>query len=136
MKKHFLLRAVLSTKKVMKTSRESARILRELRERQKLSQQDVAHAIGVDRTTYVKYENGGSIRRSLNELADFFNLCVFYILGRDTPPPPQIKAWSGFAPLSAAEKELVQKFRSLDADQKGAVETELEYFLRLNRRKK
>ena len=134
MKKHFLLRAVLSTKKVMKTSRESARILRELRERQKLSQQDVAHAIGVDRTTYVKYENGGSIRRSLNELADFFNVSVDYILGRATPP--QIKAWSGFAPLSAAEKELVQKFRSLDADQKGAVETELEYFLRLNRRKK
>lgn len=59
--------------------------LRRLREARGLFQKDVASAIGVDRTTYVKYERGDSEPsfQILEKLADFFNVSVDYLLGRD-----------------------------------------------------
>ena len=70
----------------MKTSAEKLKMLRELKG---LSQADCAKALGLDRTTYVKYENGGSVRRNVEKLARFFRVSTDYLLGNtDNPVRP------------------------------------------------
>lgn len=61
------------------------RRLKELRIQHGLLQKDVAIKLGVDRTTYVKYENGKSEpnNETLQKLADIFNTSTDYILGRE-----------------------------------------------------
>ena len=58
--------------------------LKELRIQHGLLQKDVAIKLGVDRTTYVKYENGKSEpnHEILQKLADIFSTSTDYILGR------------------------------------------------------
>ena len=55
--------------------------LKALREKKGLSQADCAKAMNIDRTTYAKYEAGGSIRRNVEKLAAFFNVSADYLLG-------------------------------------------------------
>lgn len=52
---------------------------------QKTSQSVVANAIGVDRTTYSKYETGDSEPdfENVKKLADFYGVTVDYLLGRE-----------------------------------------------------
>lgn len=70
----------------MKTSAEKLKMLRELKG---LSQAECAKALGLDRTTYVKYENGGSVRRNVEKLARFFRVSTDYLLGNtDNPVRP------------------------------------------------
>lgn len=60
--------------------------LKILRKQKGLYQKDVANFLGVDRTTYVKYENGVNEPdyNTLVKLAEFFNVSVDYLLGRET----------------------------------------------------
>lgn len=60
--------------------------LKILRKQKGLYQKDVANFLGVDRTTYVKYENGVSEpdNDTLVKLAELFNVSVDYLLGRET----------------------------------------------------
>jgi len=57
-------------------------ILKELREKKGVYQKDVAKFMGVDRTTYVKWENGITEpnNESLAKLADYFNVTTDYLL--------------------------------------------------------
>ena len=59
--------------------------LKKLRIEKGLLQKDVAEAINVGRTTYVKYENGDSEPNmdTLIQLANFFDVSVDYLLGND-----------------------------------------------------
>lgn len=57
----------------------SAGKLRRLREEKQLSQEECAKLLGVDRTTYAKYENGGSIKRKVKELATLFDVSTDYL---------------------------------------------------------
>ncbi len=59
--------------------------LKELRSAHGLSQKDVASMLGVDRTTYTKYETGDNQPdiKTVKKIADFFNVSVDYMLGRD-----------------------------------------------------
>lgn len=66
----------------------TAQRLKSLRDQKQLSQEDCAKALGLDRTTYVKYENGGSIKRNVEKLATFFGVSVDYLLGRTNNPTP------------------------------------------------
>ena len=60
--------------------------LKALRDEKNVSQSDVARAIGVDRTAYVKYETGVSKPvRKIQELANYFNVSTDYLLGNDKP---------------------------------------------------
>ena len=61
----------------------SALKLRMLREEKGLSQEECAKALGIDRTTYAKYENGGSIRLKAQQLSLFFGVSIDYLLGND-----------------------------------------------------
>lgn len=65
----------------------TAEILKSLREQHGLSQQEVADKLGIDRTTYVKYESGSSKPvRKLSELAALFGVTTDYLLGNDVDP--------------------------------------------------
>lgn len=58
--------------------------LKELREKKELSQGDVGKALGISRTAYLQYENGGTAHpRKLDELAKMFNVSTDYLLGLD-----------------------------------------------------
>lgn len=66
--------------------------LRKLRESKNITQKEMSDFLGVDRTTYVKYETGSSEPNflTLAKLADYFNVTTDYLLGREdvkkTPP--------------------------------------------------
>ena len=64
--------------------------LKELRTAQKLTQQQMADYLGVDRTTYVKYETdkSGPTFDTLQKLADYFGVTVDFLMGRDTIEKP------------------------------------------------
>lgn len=65
----------------------TAEILKSLREQHGLSQQEIADKLGIDRTTYVKYESGSSKPvRKLSELAALFGVTTDYLLGNDVDP--------------------------------------------------
>lgn len=58
--------------------------LKELRKEKGLLQRDVADFLGVDRTTYVKYETGANEPdiEVIKKLADFFGVSTDYLLGK------------------------------------------------------
>ena len=68
--------------------------LKELREQRGISQTELANFLGVVRSTICQYEKGNRMPDSniLGKLADYFNVSVDYLLGRDTVPEekPQI----------------------------------------------
>ena len=65
--------------------------LKELRESRGLSQEQLADALNVDRTTIVKYETGASNpTRNLQKIANFYNVSTDYILCRTDNPSQNI----------------------------------------------
>lgn len=63
-------------------------VLKELRISMKKTQKEVADFLGVDRTTYVKYENGNTKPNldNIKRLAEYFNVTTDYLLGKSDPP--------------------------------------------------
>lgn len=59
--------------------------LKKLRINSGKTQKDMAQMLGIDRTTYVKYETGSSEPsfETLSALADFFGVTTDYLLGRE-----------------------------------------------------
>ena len=59
--------------------------IKELRKKKKVTQQEVAEAIGITRRGFQKWENGESQIKSNNaqQLADYFGVNVGYLLGYD-----------------------------------------------------
>ena len=53
-------------------------------------QKEVAAYLGVDRTTYLRYEKGESEPdyETLKKLADYFDVSIDYLLGRETKKDP------------------------------------------------
>jgi transcriptional regulator with XRE-family HTH domain len=64
--------------------------LRELRLEKGLNQIDVANILGIERSTYGKYETGDSSPdyEKLLKLADFYNVSTDYILGKTNIKDP------------------------------------------------
>lgn len=67
--------------------------LKTLRVEKGLYQKDIASFLGVDRTTYVKYERGDSEPsfEIISKLANFFEVSIDYLLGNDRPSHKGIK---------------------------------------------
>ena len=83
--------------------------LKKLRNILDVSQADVAKAIGVSRTAYVKYETGASKPvRKLNELANYFNVSADYLLGNDDTKTE--------LSLSQKQTKLLEGFDSLNTE--------------------
>lgn len=59
--------------------------LKELRKSKRLTQSDMASFIGVNQNTYSYWENGKTKidNETLEKLADYFNVSVDYLLGRE-----------------------------------------------------
>jgi len=65
--------------------------LRYLRKLKKLTQSEVSEKLGINRSTYAKYETDDNQAdyETLKKLADLFEVSVDYLLGRtDNPAPP------------------------------------------------
>ena len=60
-------------------------IIRELREKKGITQTKLAEILGVGRTTITMYEKGTIVPPAdiLRKLADYFNVSVDYLLGRE-----------------------------------------------------
>jgi len=66
--------------------------LKALRSTMGLSQQELAHKLNINRSTYARYELGQTQPdfETLQKIADFFNVTVDYLLGRsDHPNEPE-----------------------------------------------
>ena len=60
--------------------------IKELRDREGMTQKDVAEMIGVSQSTYSTYENGINYLNAerLEKLANIYGVSVDYLLGRDS----------------------------------------------------
>lgn len=96
----------------------TAERLRYLREKAGFSQRDMANKLNIGRTTYVKYETGDSKPvRKLTEIAAIFNVSVDYLLGKENNTENEIPDEI----YTREERELIKKYRQLDADGKNLI---------------
>lgn len=89
--------------------------LSKLRKERGLRQKDVAEALRIDRTTYVKYENGKSHpdHEMLKRIADFYGVSIDYLLNYQAID--MIKHDSPFdAPITFSELQFLDLYRSLN----------------------
>lgn len=103
--------------------------LKKIRQDKQLFQKDVASAINIDRTTYVKYEKGSSKpdAATLMALANFFGVSTDYLVGNDSIDKPKkqgvrIPVYGHIAagiPISAIEDILDYEEISEDESRKG-----------------
>lgn len=94
--------------------------LRELRERRKLTQKDVAEQLHISQQSYGFYENGtrDPNPEMLSSLADFYNVTTDYLLERSDIPVNQNT-------LSSLPKNLLLELKDADAQ----TLTELQQYL-------
>ncbi len=103
--------------------------LRTLRKNFKLTQQEVADILGIDRSTYTFYEAGKSTpsKENIIKLCDIFNVTVGYLFGveKNCPelkvanPSDQIgESVEGLNEISRKEKFILMAYRSLDSEKK------------------
>lgn len=87
--------------------------LKQLRTDAGMTQRDIAQMLGVDRTTYVKYENGSSdpSTATLIRLADYFGVTVDYLIGHDVSQPARVVSTPK---VSDSDLELLKKFHALN----------------------
>ncbi len=103
--------------------------LRLLRKSFKLTQQEIADILGVDRSTYTFYEAGKSTpsKENIVKLCDIFNVTVGYLFGVEKNCP-ELKVANrsdrvgenldGFNEISRNEKFILMAYRSLDGEKK------------------
>lgn len=115
--------------------------LRLLRKSFKLTQQEVADILGVDRSTYTFYEAGKSTpsKENIVKLCDIFNVTIGYLFGVEKNCP-ELKVANrsdfidekteGLNEISRNEKFLLMAYRSLDNDKKEQFIDVVKNFLR------
>ena len=88
--------------------------LKELRKEKKLTQQEVADAMGVSRRGFQKWENGDSQLKpdKIQQLADYFGVSVGYLLGYNEDPKPADKSESKL-PIY---KQYILKINNIEID--------------------
>lgn len=103
--------------------------LRLLRKNFKLTQQEVADILGVDRSTYTFYESGKSTpsKENIVKLCDIFNVTVGYLFGVEKNCPELKVAdksdrvnenFEGISEISRNERFILMAYRSLDNEKK------------------
>ncbi len=112
--------------------------LRLIRKEHKLTQQNIADVLGIDRTTYTVYELGTTTPSpaTLVKLSQIYNVTVGYLIGveenrpelRKNPENTQSVATLNSDPISLLkkdERELLLYFRVLSPEEKKKVTEEL-----------
>lgn len=97
--------------------------LKKLRTTKNLSQNEMAEILDVSLSSYQKYERDKNcITPSLEVLmriADFYNVSLDYLLGRETGEPETIDKLSHEFNMTALEKEILDNYLSLPKDMRG-----------------
>ena len=99
--------------------------LREFRTRHKMTQQEIADVLGVDRTAYTFYETGKTQPSAANivKLSRIFNVTVGYLLGVEENSPelaqykvitPLEEGVDPIALLNRTERKLLMYIRTQD----------------------
>ncbi|MCM1149103.1 MAG: helix-turn-helix domain-containing protein [Butyricicoccus sp.] len=103
--------------------------LRKLRINAKLTQQELADAIGITQQSINKYENHGVEPDiyMLIKLSDYFHTTVDYLVGH-TPVPDQIATEE--LELNCAELSFIKDFRSLSDNEKKSIQLVVKNYLR------
>ncbi|WP_126425444.1 helix-turn-helix domain-containing protein [Brevibacillus marinus] len=89
--------------------------LKRLRQQMGLSQQELANRIGLNRSTYARYETDDNQAdyQTLQKLADFFGTSVDYLLGRTAAAKPAEPAANAADPASGDLKAFISERRIL-----------------------
>lgn len=89
--------------------------LKNLRENQKLTQQDVADGISVNSSTYKNYEYGRREPdlKTVSKLADFYHVTTDYLLGRETYTPEPLDDLASQFNMTALEKKILDNYLAL-----------------------
>lgn len=97
---------------------ELSEILYQLRTSRKLSQDNVAEAIGVDYTTYARYESGKSELKAsqIQKLARFYGLPVEKLFNYGYSEPHQSIAQTAEAPENYAKKSKTTVSLTIELD--------------------
>lgn len=91
--------------------------LKELRAKKNLYQKDIATMLGIDRTTYAKYETGDSEPNleTLLKLSEIFEVSTDYLLGREQKEKlPTVTDEE----LDVQDRRLLDLMKELTVDQK------------------
>lgn len=95
--------------------------LKELRKKKNLSQSQVAEALGISLRAYQNYEYNQREPNieMLNKLADYFDVTVDKLLGRNTKEQDAIDELATEFNMSALEKKIVDNYLSLPKAMRG-----------------
>lgn len=87
-------------------------ILKELRQKKRLTQQELASLLDINLSSYQKYERpNNTVKPSIEALikiADFYDVTIDYLLGRDTPIPTYLTSSE-----LAFENALIERYKQL-----------------------
>ena len=107
---------------------EFGRRLASIRQNSKLSQSQIAQKLNIAQSTYAGYEKG--VRKIplevIVQLSQIFNISpTILILGNES---------NIIEDYTKSEKKLIKKYRQLTAEQQGAVENNIDYFIQVNKK--
>ncbi|QDS37992.1 helix-turn-helix domain-containing protein [Brevibacillus brevis] len=106
--------------------------LRSCRKAKKLTQKNLSEILGLNRSTYAKYETGDNEpdNDTLQKLANFFEVTVDYLLGRDNSQyaTDELGELLNDPDISPEDKELLKQIQYLPADKKRLVKELLAAF--------
>lgn len=95
--------------------------LKLLREKNKLSQQDLADALGISQQSVYKYEKQGTQpdHDTLIKIADYFEVSVDFLIGHTAVRDP-----------SAAEMEFLEKYRLLSPEEQASIRMVVDNYIK------
>lgn len=96
--------------------------LKDLRKEKGISQETIANELHISQKAYSYYERGErepSIK-TLIDIADFFNVTIDYILGRETKK---------FYSLENEERNIIDKYKKLNNVNKAKIEERIDTFI-------
>ncbi len=89
--------------------------IKNVREQKNLTQKNCADAFGITLRAWQTYEQGVSEPKNelLCKIADFFNVSIDYLLGRETGEPEPIDQLASEFNMTALEKKILDNYLSL-----------------------
>ena len=107
---------------------EFGRRLASIRQNSKLSQSQIAQKLNIAQSTYAGYEKG--VRKIpleiIVQLSKILNISpTILILGDEANIVKE---------YTISEQELIKKYRQLTAEQQGAIENNIDYFIQVNKK--
>ena len=93
--------------------------IKQLRSKNGVRQVELANILGISQSTLSTWENGRYEPdiEAINRLADYFNVSVDYLLGRDVQPQKNSPAPPEESEADLARKKLYEKLDEWDIDQ-------------------